>query len=100
MSRLHRQHGLDSRRWKRLRRAILDAANWRCRTCGCYAKHVDHFEPLHQGGAPWDPANLQVLCAQCHRIKSRAEYGGPRDPAREAWAALVDELMIAGRNGQ
>ena len=88
MSRLHRLHGLDSRRWKRLRRAILDAANWRCRTCGGYANHVDHIQPLHKGGDHWKKSNLQPLCRACHKVKSSEEYASP-DPERRAWAALV-----------
>ena len=100
MSKLHRQHGLDSRQWKRLRLAILDRANWRCRTCGGYANEVDHIQPLHQGGSPWAESNLQCVCLGCHIAKTRAEYSGPRDPEREAWRALVDELTIPGRGEQ
>ena len=91
MSKLHRKHGLDSRHWKRLRRAILDASNWRCRTCGGYANEVDHTRALHHGGAPWDVANLQPLCRRCHRQKSISESLKP-DPDREAWADYLREI--------
>jgi len=38
--------------------------------------------PLHKGGEPWDPTNLQCLCRACHRQKTCREHGGPRDPTR------------------
>ena len=104
MSIHHKRHGIGSRRWRRVRWWILKRDGWRCRTCGKYGNEVDHVTPLHKGGEPWDPANLQCLCRGCHIAKTRAEYSGPRDPAREAWQALVDELMIAlrisGKGGQ
>ena len=91
MSRLHRHHGLDGRQWKRLRRAVLDAANWRCRTCSGYANEVDHIRALHHGGEPWDTANLQPICRHCHRRKTVAENTKP-DPDREAWADYLREI--------
>jgi 5-methylcytosine-specific restriction endonuclease McrA len=47
---------------------------------GCNAvvagQHVDHIVPLDQGGAAYDPANLQVLCIACHNAKTKAEQAG------------------------
>jgi 5-methylcytosine-specific restriction protein A len=34
---------------------------------------VDHITPLEQGGAPYDRANLQGLCAHHHSVKTRRE---------------------------
>ena len=90
----HKRHGIGSRRWRRVRWRILRRDNWRCRGCGKYGNEVDHVTPLHKGGEPWNPANLQCLCRGCHIAKTRAEYSGPHDPAREAWRALVDELRF------
>ena len=98
---MSRQHAkLDRRRWAWVRRRVLKRASWRCRECGRYANEVDHIQPLQKGGEPWADSNLQCLCKPCHIAKTRAEYSGPRDPAREAWQALVDKLMIAGRDRQ
>lgn len=59
-----------------------------CQTCGralfrthMYAgvpvqyeeKHVDHIVPIMDGGPPWDPGNLQVLCGGCHAEKTATE---------------------------
>ena len=98
MSKYHSK--LDRRRWEWVRRRVLKRDNWRCQSCGKYGNQCDHVVPLHKGGAVYDMSNLQCLCRGCHIAKTRAEYGGPRDPAREAWAALVDELIVAGRGGQ
>ena len=99
--RVSRQHAnLNRRRWAWVRRRALKRDNWRCQSCGRNGNEFDHVTPLDRGGAPCDESNLQCLCRGCHIVKTRAEYSGPRDPAWEAWRALVDELMIAGSDGQ
>lgn len=34
---------------------------------------VDHIEPISDGGHPFDPANLQTLCSDCHGSKTAQE---------------------------
>lgn len=34
---------------------------------------TDHIVPVHQGGKGIDPANLQVLCVECHKTKTIEE---------------------------
>ena len=92
MSKYHSK--LDRRRWEWVRRRVLKRDNWRCQSCGKYGNQVDHIKPLHHRGAPYAEGNLQCLCRGCHIAKTRAEYSGPHDPAREAWRALVDELRF------
>lgn len=62
----------SSMAWRRMRYAVLARANGRCECCGRRAGpdvvlHVDHIEPISK---VWDrrldPANLQVLCADCN----------------------------------
>ena len=91
MSFHHKRHGLDGTRWRRLRLAILNRANWRCRRCGRYGNEVDHITPLHKGGDPWAESNLQVLCVACHKVKSSEEYSSP-DPERKAWADYLRKI--------
>jgi len=58
MSRQHER--LNRRRWSLERRRVLDRDGWRCRQCGRAGKlEVDHRIPLEDGGAPYDPQNLQ-----------------------------------------
>ena len=40
------------------------------------SKHADHIKPRSQGGAVFDPQNMQGLCANCHQIKTNAERWG------------------------
>ena len=85
MSKLHHKPGAEYRRWKRVRRLVLDAANWRCADCGAYGNQVDHIRPLKFGGARFDRDNLQVLCGGrdgCHARKTRAESRSLPDPPR------------------
>jgi len=39
--------------------------------CGAIAEHVHHRTDLAAGGAAFDPANLQSLCASCHSRETR-----------------------------
>lgn len=34
---------------------------------------VDHIIPISQGGDMWDEKNLQILCIDCHKEKSKKE---------------------------
>lgn len=60
---------LKTQRWLRVRSRQL-AREPLCRECGQPARDVDHITPRSRGGAPFDPANLQSLCATHHSIKT------------------------------
>lgn len=45
----------------------------RCAWCGAEATQVDHIIPVADGGALYDHANLQALCALDHDKKTKAE---------------------------
>ena len=58
----------------RQRLAAFLAAHGRCQRCTLHITpgkrwEVDHITPVALGGTD-DPANLQVLCAPCHGIKT------------------------------
>ena len=93
MSRHHA--ALPRNRWRILRRQVLDAASWRCAQCGRYANEVDHRQPLHKGGAPWDRDNLQVLCGGprgCHAAKTAGENRSQLTEEQRKWRELLEEL--------
>ena len=62
--------------WKARRLRILRRDAFVCRACSRViygqAAHVDHVQPLEEGGTDED-ANLQTLCQSCHGTKTRAE---------------------------
>ena len=92
MSRHHTR--LSSRHWERVRRVVLDRDAWRCQRCGGYGNEADHIQPLEQGGAMFDPANLQCLCRGCHIAKTlgEAEAAGRVTPGRADWRALIKAI--------
>jgi 5-methylcytosine-specific restriction endonuclease McrA len=72
----------NTARWKRLRKVVLDAASWRCSSCGGYAREVHHRKRIADGGDPWDRANLEARCVGCH-------MGEHLDPEQLAWRRLI-----------
>jgi len=44
---------------------------------------VDHIKRVADDGHPFDPANLQTLCSECHAEKTAEENSGRRTPGRE-----------------
>lgn len=55
--------------WQKLRKWKL-ATDPFCASCGGSANQVDHIQPIADGGARLDPANLQSLCISCHSKKT------------------------------
>ena len=94
MSKHHQK--LSRVRWGRLRIATLKEANWRCSVCNAYAREVDHIVPLENGGPPYDPENLQVLCRDCHKAKTREENRNPLTPEQEEWETYLRDLLSRG----
>lgn len=74
-----RQRGYD-RRWELFAKSYLER-NPLCVDCQrrgqlTPAAQVDHINPLRQGGAKFDEANLQALCGTCHSSKTAREMHG------------------------
>jgi 5-methylcytosine-specific restriction endonuclease McrA len=66
----------DSREWRRLRLAKLQAFPWceACERAGLLvpATAVDHVKPVSAGGDPLPPLDgLMSLCAPCHNTKTK-----------------------------
>ena len=91
---MSRQHlKLEKRRWRILRREILDRDRWRCKACGRAGRlEADHIRALHLGGNAYEKSNLQMLCKGCHIAKTRKE-NRKVDPARDRWEKFVSEMF-------
>ena len=74
--------------WSWLRDKILERVNYTCSKCGFkpqisehgysfWHQHrtlvVDHILPIALGGEEFDETNLQVLCAECDKKKTRID---------------------------
>ena len=84
-------------RWQAIRRVALNRDGWRCTHCGrAGALEVDHVQPLEKGGAPYALDNLQTLCRECHKTKSRRDRGLPeRSPESKRWREFVKDLTLS-----
>lgn len=69
------------RGWTRARRRVFRAAGGQCARCDQPAAVVDHITPAALGGTN-DPDNLQALCANCHRAKTKLDLRAVRDGRR------------------
>ena len=95
MSRHHVR--LSPKQWRLARMKVLHRDKFRCKQCGRAGRlEVDHVIPLDKGGDPWDLANLQALCRDCHIKKTRRENRRTPTPAEKRWQKLVREL-VSGR---
>src|SRR6516165_3156552 len=69
--------------YRKNRRLVLEAAQFRCQICGGVATTADHILALRRGGSH-DLANLRALCARCNsqlgaqitnEVKARRKVG-------------------------
>ena len=78
------------RRWGRITRLIRERDGYVCQSCSQWGKEVDHIKPVQQGGKD-DFANLQVLCSECHKKKTRIEVTG-HIKGRIAWLERLEKI--------
>jgi 5-methylcytosine-specific restriction endonuclease McrA len=67
--------------WQKVRRYVLDRDGYICQIgrpgCKITANTVDHIRGLEQGGAEYDPRNLQAACGYCNVGKGNEDRGTP-----------------------
>jgi 5-methylcytosine-specific restriction endonuclease McrA len=83
--------------WEWIRYEVAEAAGYTCAACGrdCrnrrvpwkYDGTVDHIVPIALGGGEFDRANLQLLCTDCDRTKTRNDMA--RIAERRRWNKCV-----------
>ena len=76
------KYGRGSRRWRKLRAAIL-ASHPPCALCGkAGADSIDHIVEVDAGGPMWEPSNLRPAHLGCN--SSRGATYGNRKRATQA----------------
>ena len=60
------------RSWSAVRYDILERDSYVCWICGIKddVRDIDHILPKSLGWDEWNPDNLQVLCRDCHELKT------------------------------
>ena len=54
---------------------------------------IDHIIAIMNGGHPWDKRNLQVLCEDCHKIKTKQDHEFRREQELQN-SILVEEIDV------
>jgi 5-methylcytosine-specific restriction protein A len=67
---------LSGHAWSKIRLRIRERDGYQCQSCkvGLQAGIVDHKIALVNGGTNADD-NLQLMCTECHRIKTAIDLG-------------------------
>lgn len=89
----------STRRWRKVRAAVLKRDNYRCHYCGRSATTVDHLRPISRGGTD-DEENLVAACADCNSLKgdlTAAEFGSATE--RDGVTNLALGLGLLRRGG-
>lgn len=56
-----------SKEWKKVSKAVLAKAGYKCAVCGGLAVEVHHIKEIRTDwDLRFDPANLMPLCTSCH----------------------------------
>jgi len=60
--------------WYSLRAQCFKRDSYKCVKCGKEATDCDHIIEIIDGGDEWDLDNLQSLCNECHKEKTRKSW--------------------------
>ena len=83
----------QTKRWRRLRLVVLEAAGYACARCGCYAIHVHHRIPVAAGGPKYPlPSGLEALCRECHVNEHLTPEQRRREARRRGWDRILREV--------
>lgn len=79
--------GRGGRPWRRLRDSIMVRDKWLCQPClrlnrYTEATEVDHIICQAKGGKDHH-ANLEAICAECHKTKTLRDAGVNVKPSRQ-----------------
>jgi hypothetical protein len=81
--------GINTRKWRRIRLAILERDEHTCAWCGREATTVDHLVARVDGGGH-DPSNLVASCVTCNSRRGQAVGARRRRARRRGSSAFID----------
>ena len=62
----------ENRRYKKFRARILEIRGYKCKICGKWGDEIDHLNNVYKfPEIALDPNNVQVLCVECHNIRTK-----------------------------
>ena len=81
--------------WQDLRRKVLARDNNKCVKCNIempsHKLVADHIEPIALGGEEWDIDNIQTLCQECNKLKTKL------DIHKIAKLRRVEKVLVDGQ---
>lgn len=97
----HRSDGqaiYQTKEWQTLTNRLRKAKPY-CSKCGVTGVRLfgDHVTELKDGGAAFDPSNVQILCGSCHRIKTEQ---AKVDRGWRQQTALIAARLGGGHSGE
>ena len=85
---------MSDRRWRVLAWQLKRAADMLCQRCGRAGRlEAHHIVPLSEGGAMYDPDNIEVLCRDCHINHHRHECPSTH-PERKLWLEAIENFPV------
>lgn len=94
-------HKIDGRiAWQDVRWKAIVRDNHKCLKCGKDGGFVDHIKPIALGGAEFDLKNLQTLCEDCNREKTKKDLADISEVREKIKAARkqIAEIEKANSN--
>ena len=79
-----------TRRWRWVRRVVLDRDGWKCTKCGRVGRlEVHHRQSIRRTDAdPFDPDGCETLCRVCH-FRAHDKARKLDVPGRAEWAQFA-----------
>ncbi len=84
------------RSWPILRDQIFKRDHYRCKICKKIPTRLiaDHILAIALGGKQWDKLNIQTLCEECNKIKTKEDAGKIAKLRREEKLESIGQKLL------
>jgi 5-methylcytosine-specific restriction endonuclease McrA len=87
--------GIDGRyNWQTTKWEAMQRDNQKCVKCGKDGEVVDHILPIALGGEEFDMKNLQTLCGDCNKDKTRNDIRAIAELRRKIKAETTNKIIM------